>query len=281
MRTVTICCALLGFLLPRDTATAQDADAMLSHDVYFTLQHDSDEAKEKLLAGCKKYLAPHPGVVWFAAGVLVKDHQREVNDRDFDVALHMVFKDKESHDKYQDTDNHHKFIEEFQENWKAVRVFDSFVNVSSHVGLKNIHHSHETKGAHEPAHEHEHAHEKAHHEQKEHQPDQAKKPRLPDSASSFAGMVRGKVVAKYDSAEFSLDVAHVIDEWQHSKAENPKSLIGRTVLVNGRKEHGENVAKFIRSLKVGEMITIDVAHQGKGEALTILELTPKQRQRIK
>jgi hypothetical protein len=273
MRTVTICCALLGLLLPWHTATAQGADAVLAHDVYFTLKHDSDEAKEKLLAGCKKYLATHPGVVWFAAGIRVTDHQREVNDRDFDVALHMVFKDKESHDKYQNADNHHKFIEEFQENWKAVRVFDSFVDVSSHVGIKNLHHPDQPQGT--------HAHEKAHQEQKKHQPDQAKKPRLPDPASSFAGMVRGKVAAKYDSGEFSLDVAHVIDEWQHSKAENPKSLIGRTVLVNGRKEHGENVAKFVRSLKVGEMITIDVVHQGKGEALTILELTQKQRQRIK
>lgn len=273
MRTLTICCALVGLLLSWHTATAQAADPMLAHDVYFTLKHDSDDAKDNLLAGCKKYLAGHPGVVWFAAGILVEDHQRDVNDRDFDVALHMVFKDKASHDKYQNADSHHKFIEEFQENWKAVRVFDSFVNVSSHAGMEKGHHPDKAKGDHE--------HGDAHHEHEKHQPDQAKKPRLPDPASFFAGMVRGKVVVKYDSSDFALEVAHVMDEWQHSKAENPKSLIGKTVLVNGRKEHGENVAKFIHSLKVGEMITIDVAHQGKGEALTILELTEEQRQRIK
>ncbi len=239
--------------------------------MYFTLKHDSGDAKEKLLAGCKKYLADHPGVVWFAAGILVEGHKREVNDRDFDVALHMVFKDKASHDKYEKADKHHKFIEEFQENWKAVRVFDSFVNVSSHGGQK---HQHEKA-------KDDHEHGDAHHEHEKHQPDQAKKPRLPDPAASFAGMVRGKVVAKYDSGDFALDVAHVTDEWQHSKAHNSKSLVGKTVLVNGRKEHGENVAKFIHSLKVGEMITIDVAHQGRGEALTILELTEEQRKQIK
>lgn len=128
MRTLTICCVFLGLLLSWHAATAQAADPMLSHDVYFTLKHDSDDAREKLLAGCKKYLANHPGVVSFSAGILVEDHRREVNDRDFDVALHLVFKDKESHDKYQNADSHHKFIEEFQENWEAVRVFDSFTH---------------------------------------------------------------------------------------------------------------------------------------------------------
>ncbi len=132
MRTLTISCLLLGLLLSWHTDAAA-AEAMLSHDVYFALNQDSDDAKEKLVAGCKKYLADHPGVVWFAAGAIVEDHQREVNDRDFDVALHMVFKDKKSHDKYQNADGHHKFIEEFKENWKTVRVFDSFVSTSSHT----------------------------------------------------------------------------------------------------------------------------------------------------
>ena len=273
MRTLTICCLLLGLLASWPTATAQAADPMLAHDVYFTLKNDSGDAKEKLLAGCKKYLADHPGVVWFTAGIIVKDHKRDVNDQDFDVALHMLFKDKASHDKYQNADRHHRFIQEFEENWEAVRVFDSFVNVSSHGGSEKKHHPEKADADHE--------HAKPHHTPEKPHADPVKKPRLPDPAASFAGMVRGKVVAKYDSGDFALAVAHVMDEWKHSKAENPKSLLGKTVLVNGRKEHGENVAKFIHSLKVGEMITIDVAHQGKGEALTILELTEQQRQRIK
>ena len=155
----------------------------------------------------------------------------------------------------------------------TLRMFDSFVNVSSHAGMEHGHHPEKAKA--------DHPHENAHRVHEKHQPDHAKKPRLPDPAASFAGMIRGKVVAKYDSGDFALDVAHVMDEWQHSKAENAESLIGKTVLVSGRKEHGEPVAKFMRSLKIGEMITIDVAHPGKGEALTILELTEDQRQRIK
>jgi len=251
MRTPTMIVALLGLLLLGNAAASQAADPMLAHDVYFTLNDDSGQAKEDLVVGCRKYLADHLGVVWFAAGVLVADHQREVNDRDFDVALHMVFKDKALHDKYQKADAHHKFIEEFQENWKAVRVFDSYVNVSSHGGLK----------------------------EKQDRPDQAKKPRLPDPASRFAGMIQSKVVAKYDSGDLALAVEKVTEVWSHSKAKDPSSLVGKTVLVNGRKENGEPVARFIRGLKKGQTITIDVAHLGKGEALTILELTQQQRQR--
>jgi len=39
------------------------------------------------------------------------------------------------HDKYQQAERHHKFIKEFQETWQSVRVFDSYVNVSSHAGM--------------------------------------------------------------------------------------------------------------------------------------------------
>jgi hypothetical protein len=114
---------------------AEPGQRMLSHDVYFTLEDDSPEAKEQLVAGCQKFLSGHPGTVWFAAGVLVGVHEREVNDRDFHVALHLVFKDKASHDAYQKASDHHKFIEEFQENWQSVRVFDSWLDVASHGTL--------------------------------------------------------------------------------------------------------------------------------------------------
>jgi hypothetical protein len=110
----------------------EKAPRMLSHDVYFTLMDDSQEAVDALVVGCKKYLSKHPGTVWFAAGGLVKEHDRDVNDQEFDVALHIVFKDKASHDKYQKAEDHHKFIEEFKENWKSVRVFDSWLTATAH-----------------------------------------------------------------------------------------------------------------------------------------------------
>ena len=100
---------------------------MLSHDVYFALKDNSPDAKKKLVAACKKYLSGHEGEVFFAAGTLADSLKREVNDRDFDVALHIVFKDIASHDKYQVAKRHQQFIDENKANWKKVRVFDSVV----------------------------------------------------------------------------------------------------------------------------------------------------------
>ncbi len=100
---------------------------MLSHNVFFTLKDSSDHACEQLVAACHKYLKEHPGVVFFAAGTLNPDLDRPVNDRDFHVALHVVFDSRESHDAYQTVEAHLQFIDENKDNWASVRVFDSDV----------------------------------------------------------------------------------------------------------------------------------------------------------
>src|SRR5262249_11866131 len=78
----------------------------ISHDVYFSLKDNSPAAAKKLVAACKKHLSGHPGEVFFAAGTLAREFDREVNDRDFDVALHIVFRDKAAHDAYQEAPRH-------------------------------------------------------------------------------------------------------------------------------------------------------------------------------
>jgi len=99
----------------------------LVHDVYFTLNDDSQIARSKLVTDCYKYLSNHPGIVHFAAGQIVESHKRDVNVRDWQVSLHIVFKNKDYHDQYQNAPDHHKFIEQNKDNWKAVRVFDTFI----------------------------------------------------------------------------------------------------------------------------------------------------------
>jgi hypothetical protein len=110
---------------------AQAEEPMLAHDVYFSLKDNSPQAKEKLIAACKKYLTDHPGTVRFSVGILADDLKRDVNDRDFDVALHLVFKNKAAHDQYAKAERHLKFIEENKDNWKKVRVFDSYIDTVS------------------------------------------------------------------------------------------------------------------------------------------------------
>jgi hypothetical protein len=130
-----LCCGLVAGLAAFVTLRAADESAKakdstggnIGHMVYFSLKDNSADARQKLVDACKKYLGDHDGTVYFSAGVIADDFKRDVNDRDFDVALHLVFKDKAAHDKYQDHSRHKKFIEENKENWKKVRVFDSIV----------------------------------------------------------------------------------------------------------------------------------------------------------
>ena len=100
---------------------------MLAHNVFFSLRDASPAARQQLIVACKKYLTAHPGIVFFACGPLAAELQRDVNDRDFDVGLHIVFENLAAHDKYQEAATHYQFIEENKANWKKVRVFDSVV----------------------------------------------------------------------------------------------------------------------------------------------------------
>ena len=99
----------------------------LAHHVFFTLSDRSEEKIAELLAACEKYLDDHDGVVDFSVGRRDRELDREVN-QDFDVSLHVVFKDRPSHDAYQTAERHLQFIEEQKANWAEVRVFDSTLN---------------------------------------------------------------------------------------------------------------------------------------------------------
>jgi hypothetical protein len=100
---------------------------MLAHTVFFSLTDRSDAAVQKMLGDCRKYLPGHDGIVFFACGTPNPNLTRPVNDRDFEVSLHIVFESQAAHDAYQDAPSHHIFISENKPNWRQVRVFDAEV----------------------------------------------------------------------------------------------------------------------------------------------------------
>ena len=114
----------LGIVSPVEAAD-KDGPALV-HNVFFTLTENTPEARKKLVAACKKYLTKHEGEVYFAAGAIVDELKREVNDRDFDICLTIVFKTKADQDRYQDHKRHLDFIAECKPMFKKVRVFDSW-----------------------------------------------------------------------------------------------------------------------------------------------------------
>jgi hypothetical protein len=127
MKTSITLASLAAVLLIAAAPNPKNTQPMLSHDVFFKLKDPSATARQTLVDACQKYLSDHPGTVWFSAGVLAPEFDRPVNDRDFDVALHVVFADKAAHDQYQTAPKHEQFIQEQRDNWESVRVFDSWV----------------------------------------------------------------------------------------------------------------------------------------------------------
>lgn len=105
-------------------AMADTPEPLLVHNVFFKLKDNSPENCQKLVASCKKHLTDHPGTAFFAAGTL-SDLDRPVNDRDFDVGLHVIFENRAAHDQYQTAKRHIQFIDENRDTWDKVRVFDS------------------------------------------------------------------------------------------------------------------------------------------------------------
>ena len=100
---------------------------LLSHNVFFTLIDKSPAAVRKLVDACKKYLTVQAGIVYFACGTLEPELARDVNDRNFDVGVHLMFRDRAAHDAYQIDALHQRFIAENKSNWKQARVFDTLV----------------------------------------------------------------------------------------------------------------------------------------------------------
>ncbi len=100
--------------------------ARLAHHVFFTLKDKSTEAVDRLVSDCQKYLDDHEGLVDFSVGRRDPELDRPVNVK-FDVSLHVIFRDRASHDAYQTAPRHLEFIERQKDNWEQVQVCDSYL----------------------------------------------------------------------------------------------------------------------------------------------------------
>jgi quinol monooxygenase YgiN len=101
--------------------------ARLAHHVFFTLRDGAAANVDQLIAACQKYLTDHDGVIDFSVGRREEGLSRPVNDTEFHVSLHVVFRDRDAHDAYQSSPRHLEFVAEQKDHWKAARVFDSLL----------------------------------------------------------------------------------------------------------------------------------------------------------
>jgi hypothetical protein len=97
---------------------------MFSHIVIFWTKPEVKNAADALIEGANKYLKDIPGILHFHVGKMVPSH-RSVVDQSYQVGLNIVFKDKESQDKYQEHPRHIEFVEKvFKPNCSKVVVYD-------------------------------------------------------------------------------------------------------------------------------------------------------------
>ncbi len=97
---------------------------MFSHVVIFWTDPADSKAADELLAGINKYLKPIPGVLHYHAGKMVPSY-RPVVEQSYQVALNLVFANKQAQDDYQVHQLHAEFLEKvFKRFCKKVVVYD-------------------------------------------------------------------------------------------------------------------------------------------------------------
>jgi hypothetical protein len=97
---------------------------MFSHIVIFWTDPALPHAAEELVAGANRYLKDIPGVLHFHVGKMAPSH-RPVVDQSYQVALNLVFPDKQTQDDYQVHPQHVAFVEKvFKRVCKKVVIYD-------------------------------------------------------------------------------------------------------------------------------------------------------------
>ena len=97
---------------------------MFSHVVIFWTDPAQPQAAEELIAGCNQYLRDIPGVIQMHVGKMVGS-PRPVVEQSYQVALNLIFPNKQAQDDYQVHPRHVEFVEKvFKRTCKKVVIYD-------------------------------------------------------------------------------------------------------------------------------------------------------------
>jgi hypothetical protein len=97
---------------------------MFSHVVIFWTKPEKPTAAQELIAGAERYLKSIPGVQSFHVGSMVPSH-RPVVEQSYQVALNLIFSNKQAQDDYQVHPSHIEFVEKaFKPNCARCVIYD-------------------------------------------------------------------------------------------------------------------------------------------------------------
>ena len=94
------------------------------HSVYFYLNSTTPDAKTRLIEGIE-LLRGIESVKNLIVGQPAATPVREVVDASYGVSLLVFFDSIEDHNTYQDHSLHHQFVDEYQDCWSRVQIYDS------------------------------------------------------------------------------------------------------------------------------------------------------------
>lgn len=104
----------------------------LFHSIYFSLADKSPENIARFTEICVQYLAPHPGIEFFATGGLT-DIKRDVSVRNFDVGVDIVYESKAAYDAYLKSELHDAFFPATEGMITDTYIFDSYLKYQSKI----------------------------------------------------------------------------------------------------------------------------------------------------
>ncbi len=134
MRKVTVfalsTCLLFGCYLLFGSGNVSEAgkgkEHEIVHTVFVSLKDNSPTERDKIVTLCKKYLAKHPGEVYFRVGPKSDSGPtKETAEREnFDVGWVNVFADAAALTKYQESEELKTFRKLSEPQIKHMKVFD-------------------------------------------------------------------------------------------------------------------------------------------------------------
>ena len=97
------------------------------HITLFTLADRSLKTRTRFIEACHKYLSNHKGQTHFSVSVRATEVERAVVDKDYDVAMVMMFENKDYYNAYATDPRHEEYITVVAGMSISRRVFDSYI----------------------------------------------------------------------------------------------------------------------------------------------------------
>jgi stress responsive alpha/beta barrel protein len=107
-----------------------NSDRPFAHMFFFQLCDTTSELVDQFIELCRKYLSGHPGQEHFSVGVRALDIIRDVSGTNFEVSVHMIFKNIAAFDAYSAAPEHQEFITQSAGMSPTRIVYDSYLTLA-------------------------------------------------------------------------------------------------------------------------------------------------------